>query len=100
MIEHELIFYQLIIILYDVFSQEMFQTIFVADTYKVGCVFAMVIWSEFCMGQYRDRDHREYAPDFTIMTRILSYGEIQWNREMNVTVGLFYFRVYQGPFQN
>ena len=34
MIEHELIFYQLIIILYDVFSQEMFQTIFVADTFR------------------------------------------------------------------
>ena len=31
--------------------------------YKVGCVFLMVIWSEFCMGQYRDddrgRDRRE-----------------------------------------
>ena len=48
-----------------------------AELTKLGCVFAMVIWSEFRMGQYRDRDHREDAPDFTIMTRILSYGEIQ-----------------------
>ena len=31
MIEHELIFYLLTIILYDVFSQELFQTNFFAD---------------------------------------------------------------------
>ena len=30
---------------------------------KVGCVFAMVNWSEFRMGQYRDRDQREHAPE-------------------------------------
>ena len=29
---------------------------------KVGCVFTMVIWSEFRMGQNRDNDHREEAP--------------------------------------
>ena len=28
---------------------------------KVGCVFPMVIWSEFRMVQYRDGDHREDA---------------------------------------
>ena len=31
---------------------------------KVGCVFPMVISFEFCMGQYIDDDHREYAPHF------------------------------------
>ena len=32
--------------------------------YKVGCVFPMVIWPEFRMGQYRDDDHRDHAPLF------------------------------------
>ena len=32
--------------------------------FKVGCVFPMVIWSEFRMGQYRDDDHREDTPHF------------------------------------
>ena len=31
---------------------------------KVGCVFPMVIWSEFRIGQYRDGDHREDTPQF------------------------------------
>ena len=31
---------------------------------KVGCVFSMVIRSDFCMGQYRDDDHQEDAPNF------------------------------------
>ena len=34
--------------------------------YKVGCVFLMVIWSEFCMGQYRDDHYRDNLPDFRI----------------------------------
>ena len=29
---------------------------------KLGCVVPMVISSEFHMRQYRDDDHREYAP--------------------------------------
>ena len=29
---------------------------------KVGCVFPMVIWSKFRMGQYSDDDHREDTP--------------------------------------
>ena len=33
--------------------------------YKVGCVFPMVIWSEFRMEQYKDDHHREDAPLFT-----------------------------------
>ena len=33
----------------------------------MGCVLMMVIWSESRMGQYRDVNHREYAPHFTIM---------------------------------
>ena len=32
---------------------------------KVGCVFPMVIWSEFRLGKYSDNDHREDAPHFT-----------------------------------
>jgi len=36
---------------------------------KVGCVFAMVIWSEFSMGQYRDKYHREDASHFIRMDR-------------------------------
>ena len=31
---------------------------------KVGCVFPMVTWSEFRMGQHRADDHREDAPNF------------------------------------
>ena len=27
----------------------------------------MIIWPEFCMGQYRDDDHRDHAPLFTWM---------------------------------
>ena len=29
------------------------------SNYKVGCVFTMVIWSEFHIGQYRDDEDRE-----------------------------------------
>ena len=32
--------------------------------FKVGCVFSMVILSEFRMGQYRDDDYREDVPHF------------------------------------
>ena len=34
--------------------------------HKVGCIFPMVISSEFRMGQYRDDDHREDASHFSI----------------------------------
>ena len=34
---------------------------------KVECVFPMVIWSKFRMGQYKDNDHREDTPHFIIM---------------------------------
>ena len=33
--------------------------------YKEGCVYPMVIWSEFRLGKYRDDDHREDAPHFS-----------------------------------
>ena len=36
-----------------------------AENSKVGCIFPMIILSEFRMGQYRDDDHREDAPHFT-----------------------------------
>ena len=41
------------------------------DEYKAGCVFTMVIWSEFRMRKYRDGDHREDAPHFNISREIL-----------------------------
>ena len=31
---------------------------------KAGCVFLMVIWSEFRTKQYRDDEHREDAPHY------------------------------------
>ena len=33
---------------------------------EVGCIFPMVISSEFRMGQYRDDDHCEDAPHFIL----------------------------------
>ena len=33
--------------------------------HKVGCVFSMVIWSEFRIWQYRDDDHHDDASHFT-----------------------------------
>ena len=39
--------------------------IIISLTCKVGCVFPVVIRSEFRLRQYRDDDHREYAPHFT-----------------------------------
>ena len=33
---------------------------------KVGCVFPMVISSDFRMGQHRDDDHQEDAPHFNL----------------------------------
>ena len=54
---------------------------------KMGCVFPMVIWSEFRMGQYRDDDHREDASHFIkslsaltahVTTVIHSIAEYTW----------------------
>ena len=39
--------------------------LFDVSSFKVGCVFPMVISSELRMGQKRDHDHREDAPHFT-----------------------------------
>ena len=36
-----------------------------ASSIKVGCVFPMVIWSEFRIRHYRDDDHQEDAPHFS-----------------------------------
>ena len=38
--------------------------------YKRGCVFPMVIWPEFCMGQYRVNDHLYHAPQFKFKIRV------------------------------
>ena len=35
---------------------------------KVGCVFPMVISSEFCMGRYRDDNHREGTSHFNFFS--------------------------------
>ena len=40
---------------------------------KVGCVYSMIIWSEFRMGHNRDDDHREDAPHF-----ILKFPNNSW----------------------
>ena len=40
-----------------------------AENSKVGCIFPMIILSEFRMGQYRDDDHLEYAPHFTVCSK-------------------------------
>ena len=45
-----------------------------ANLIKVGCVFTMVIWSEFHMGQFRDDEHQENAHHFT-----LGWREPAWN---------------------
>ena len=34
---------------------------------KVGCIFPMVISPEIQLGQYRDADHQEDTPHFTIL---------------------------------
>ena len=36
----------------------------VQPLFKLECVLTMVIWSEFRIGQYRDDDHWEDAPQF------------------------------------
>ena len=37
---------------------------------KVMCVFLMVIWSEFRIGQYRDNDYEEHAPHFNEYSKL------------------------------
>ena len=39
---------------------------------KVGCVFSLVISSEFRMGKYREDDHREDALHFTKLTLVIT----------------------------
>ena len=39
---------------------------------KVGCIFTMVISSEFCMRQYRDGFYREYTPNHYLDNVIIS----------------------------
>ena len=33
-------------------------------SHKRGCMFSIVIWSEFRKGQYRDDDHEKEGPHF------------------------------------
>ena len=44
--------------------------------YKVECVFPMVIWPGFRMGQCREDDHRKDAPHF-MMWKMLTYDPYQ-----------------------
>ena len=39
---------------------------------KRGCVFSMVIWPAFRMGQYRVNDHPYHAPQFSFSHEIHS----------------------------
>ena len=50
--------------------------------FKVGCVFQMVIWSEFRMGQYSDDDHREDAPHFMVKNSCYQTGSNRF-QDMN-----------------
>ena len=43
---------------------------------KVGCVFLMVIWSEFHMRQFRDDKHREDSTHFILSKIFLDGSEI------------------------
>ena len=40
---------------------------------KRGCVFPMVIWPAFRMGQYRANDHPNHAPQFRIISSLVSW---------------------------
>jgi len=40
---------------------------------KLGCVFPMVISSDFRMGKHRDDDHEEDAPYFRIIDRMTTF---------------------------
>ena len=56
---------------------------------KVGCVFLMVIWSEFRLGKYRDDDHREDASHFIIIHRVQFYrGYLRLILKIYFKVGL------------
>ena len=46
-----------------IFGNEKFEKFFKGN--KVGCVFPMVISSDFRMGKHRDHDREEDAPNFT-----------------------------------
>ena len=47
---------------------------FVKPPSKRGCVFPIVIWAAFRMGQYRVNDHPYHAPQFI---ESLFYGDIE-----------------------
>ena len=52
-------------IMIDHLTQTCLESSTVLIVSQVGCVFPMVILSEFRMDQYRDDDHREDALHFT-----------------------------------
>ena len=48
-------------------QEQIFWTIILScKVYKRGCVFPMVIWLAFRVGQYRANDHPYHAPQFTV----------------------------------
>ena len=47
-------------------NQSSIKEEFICNIDKVGCIFPMVISSEFRMRQHRDDDHRDDAPHFII----------------------------------
>ena len=55
---------------------------------EVGCIFPMVISSEFRMGQYRDDDHSEDAPHF-ILNSVQFCSKFHFYRIFNIPVKKF-----------
>ena len=65
-------FQNLILSEQSIFYFQLFRVFIKIAQNKVGCVFPVVIWSEFCLEQHRDDDHREDAAHFTFMSKVSS----------------------------
>ena len=61
---------------------------------KVGCIFSIVISSEYRMGKYRDDDHREDAPHFTTEP----YGNLSdFSRKLDNSVIKSFYKIRVFP---
>ena len=65
-----------------------------ATSTKVGRVFPMVISSEFRMGQYRDDDHREYAPHFITQSKF-NFSAFPPLTIVNIDTIYFFIALYE-----
>ena len=61
---------------------------------KVGCVFLMVIWSEFRMEQYRDDGHRDDTPHFNLPVLKLTLDTVQCSCSNLVNLTSFLFGLF------